>query len=133
MSAMAQAPIPGRPRVPQRHARTLLVERLDLCPVHAHPARHLGDALVEQGGQPHVEVEQARPGLVADAQQVGEALVDEEQRALAVALQECVGRDRGSHLDLGHGAGWDRRIRREPEHLLDAGDRGRPCSGRGSR
>ena len=116
------------PRLTQHRPRARLVERLHLPAVRAHASRHLRDPLVEHRGQLHIEVEQARPGLVADAQEVGEAPVDEKQRPLAPALQEGVGRDRRAHLHLRHGAGRDAFVRCEAEQVLDAGDRGVPVA-----
>ena len=50
--------------------------------------------------------------LVADAQRVGEAAVDHQQRALALALQQRVGGDRGAHLHRLDQPGRDRPVER---------------------
>jgi hypothetical protein len=49
--------------------------------------------------QHDVAVEDARPVLVGDAQRIAEAARDEERGALALALEQRVGRHRGAHLD----------------------------------
>ena len=42
--------------------------------------------------------EDLRPRLVADLERVAETLGDQQQRALALALEQRIGRDRGAHL-----------------------------------
>ena len=104
-------------------AGRVLVERLDLVAVDADAARDLHHALVEQGRQPDVEVEQARPALGADAQRVGEAAVDDEQRALALALEQRVGGHRRAHPHRVDRAGRDDRAGGQSEDLAYARDR----------
>ncbi len=104
----------------QRRAGAVEVERLDFRAVDPHAPADLGDALVQQRRQGDGEVEQAGAGLVADAQRVGEAAVDEQQRALALALQQRVGGDRRAHLDGVDGARRDRLGRPEAQHRPDA-------------
>ncbi len=67
--------------------------------VGAHALVDLDDALVEHVRFDDVLREDFRPRLVTDAQRVAEALGDQKQRALALALEERVGCDRGAHLD----------------------------------
>ena len=98
-----------------------LVQRLQLLPVHIHPSADLHHPLVQHRGQANGQVEQPGPGLVADAQQVGEAAVDHQQGALAAALQQRVGGHRGAHLHRLHQPRRDRRRRRQPQHGADAG------------
>jgi hypothetical protein len=105
-------------------ARRILVERLDLVAVDADAPADLDGALVEHRREPDREVEQARPGLVADAERVREAAIDDEERALPLALEQRVRRDRRPHLHGVDGAGRDRRVRRDAEHGPDPGDRG---------
>ncbi len=62
--------------------------------------------------------------LVADLQPIGEALGDEEQRALALALEQCVGRDGSAHLHRPDGAGRDRRAGGKSDEIADALDGG---------
>ncbi len=56
------------------------------------------DALVERLGQHDLASEQLGPVLVADAQRVGEALGDDQERAFAFALQQRVGGNGGADL-----------------------------------
>ena len=63
-----------------------LVQGFEFGAVRRHAPADLRRPLVQQVGQAHVEVEQARPGLVADPQQVGQAAVHQEQHPLAPAL-----------------------------------------------
>ena len=121
---MATARMPAARPACKRHAGGGLVERLDLLAIDRDAAADLGDALVQQVGQADVEVEQPRAGLVADAQQVGKAAVDQQQDALALAFQQGVGGDRGAHLHRLDRAGRDRGAGGHAEDLADAGDGG---------
>ena len=114
----------GGVRLAQGGTGRRLVQRFQFRPVHADAAADLGHPLVQQRRQPHVEVEEARPGLVADAQHVAHAAADQQQHALAPAFQQGVGGDGGAHLHRLDGAGRQRRIQGEAEHLADAGHRG---------
>ena len=107
-----------RMRLPQRRAGAVLVQRLDLRPVRGDAPADLGHALVQQVGQAHMEVEQARPGLVADAQQVAEAAVHQQQHPLA----------RGAPA----GRWWRRWCPSSPPRSCRAGS-GRRAEGRGRR
>ena len=75
-------------------------------------------------GQDDPALEQARPILVGDAQRVAKAACRHEQRRLALALEERVGRDGRSHLHRLDLRRRDRRRRRDAEQAADAGDRG---------
>ena len=109
-----------RLRRPQRRARRILVQGLDLPPLGVEPAADLGHALMQQRGQAHIQVEEARPRLVADARQVGEAPVQDQQHPLALALQQRIGGDRGAHLHRLDRPGRQRLARRQPEDRPDA-------------
>ncbi len=119
--AGGDAPLPRRR---EGRAGMRLVQRLDLVAVDAEAAADLHDFLVEQARQGDRQVEQPRPRLVADAQDVGEAAIDHQQRALALALQQRIGGDRGAHLHRLDRAGRNRRVGGQAEHALDAGDGG---------
>ena len=94
--------------------------------VRHHPLVHLDHPLVEHRGQHDLTVEEVGPRLVADTQRIGEARGRDEQRAVALALQQGVGRDRRPHLDdIDLGAG-DRRARGDIHELANALDRGVP-------
>ena len=77
-------------------------------------------ALVQKRRQLDLPHEELGPVLVGDPQRVGEALGDDERRALALALEQRVGRDGGSHLHRADEAGRDRRARRQPQQLANA-------------
>ena len=72
-------------------------------------------ALVQHFGKHDVAVEQSRSCLSGDAQRIAEAARDDQQRALALALEQRVGGDRGAHLHAGHALRRDRFPRREPQ------------------
>ena len=94
--------------------------------VRHDPLVRLDHPLVEHRGQHDLTVEEVGPRLVADAQRIGEARGRDEQRAIALALQQGVGRDRRPHLDdIDLGAG-DRRARGDIHELANALDRGVP-------
>ena len=79
-----------------------LVQRLDPLAVRAHALLGLDHGAVEQLGQHDVAVEQARPVLVGDAQRIAKAARGDQQRRLALALQQRVGGHRGAHLHARH-------------------------------
>ena len=94
--------------------------------VGAHALVNLGDTLVEHVGLDDVLGKNLRPRLVADAQRIAEAPGDEEKRALALALKQRIGGDRGAHL---HRADLRRRyglLRRKPEQMANARHSGIP-------
>ena len=74
--------------------------------VRHHALVHLDHPLVEHRGQHDLAVEEVGPRLVADAQRIGEARGHNEQRAVALTLQQGVGCHRRAHLhDVDLGAG----------------------------
>jgi hypothetical protein len=87
--------------------------------VGAHALVHLDHALVEHVRLDDVPGEDFRPRLVADAQRVAEALGDEEQRALALTLEERIGGDRRSHLHGADARRCNRLAGLEAEELAD--------------
>ena len=110
----------GLQSVPDRR----LVEACDLGAVGTDAGRDLQHIGVEHGRKTNIEVEEARPRLIADAQQITEALVDDEQHGRAASLQQRVGGDRRAHAHLRDRAGRDRRSWQEAENIPDAGDCG---------
>src|SRR5262249_55299975 len=68
--------------------------------------------------------EDFRPRLVADAQRVAEPFGHEQERALALALEQGVGGDRRAHLDGADATRGDRRIACKAEQVADAVDGG---------
>ena len=88
--------------------------------VGADPFVDLGDPLIE-----HVRLddhlgEDVRARLMADLQGVAKALRDQEQRAVALALQQRVGGNRGAHLDAGDAARGDGGRGRQAHQVADA-------------
>ena len=77
---------------------------------------------VEQLGQDDVGVEQARPVLVGDPQGVAKAAGDDEQRRLALALEQRVGRHRRAHLHALDQRRRHRRVGRQAEQASNALD-----------
>ena len=94
--------------------------------VGAHPLVDLDDTLVEHVRLDDVLGKNLRPRLVADAQRVAKPLSDEQQRALALALQERIGGDRGAHLHRADPLARDSRAGRNPEEPANALDSGVP-------
>jgi hypothetical protein len=68
--------------------------------------------------------ENLRPRLVADAQRVAETLGGEKKRAVALALQQRIGRDRGAHLHRADPASGDWLASCKAEEIADALDGG---------
>jgi hypothetical protein len=96
------------------------VERPQHLALGGHPLVDLDHRLVEQLRQHDAAVEQPRPVLVGDAQRVGEAPGDRQHGAVALALEQRVGRDRRAHLDRGDRVRRDRVSGGDPEQLADA-------------
>ncbi len=108
----------------ERVPRGMFVQRFDLLAIDADASGNLHNLLVQHRRQGNGEIEQPRPGLVADPQRVGEAAVHHQQRALALAFEQRVGGNGGAHLHRFDGARRDRRIERNTKHRLDAGNGG---------
>ena len=92
----------------QRHAAVVLVQRPDHLAVGRDALVHLGHPRPEGGRPLDVQLEQARPVLLADGQRLAEAVRDHQQRRLAGVLQQGVGGHGGAHLDGGHMVGRER-------------------------
>jgi hypothetical protein len=88
--------------------------------VGAHPLVHLDDALEQHLGLDDVLGEDLRPVLVADAQRVTEAFRGHQQRAVALALQQRIGGDRGAHFHGADAARRDRLALLQAEQVADA-------------
>ena len=100
------------------------IERPDDVAVRADALVDLDDLLVQHRGQFDVSHEQLRSMLIADAQRVGEAARDDQHRAIALALEQRVGRDRRAHPHDFDRVGGNRLRRRDAEQLADALDGG---------
>ena len=91
----------AQPRIvrgPQAFAQMFLVDRLDHFALCRHALLRLDHAAVEQFRQHDSAVEKARPVLIGDAQRVPKTARGDQQRGLALALQQRVGGDRRAHL-----------------------------------
>ena len=84
----------------------------------------LHDIAIEDFRQPDMQVEKARAVLVADPELVGEAPCHHQQGALALALQQRVGRNRGAHPHRLDVLGRDRRIAFRAQYVANALERG---------
>ena len=73
--------------------------------VGTHALVHFEDALVEHFRLDDVAGKDLRPRLVADLEGVAKTLGDDEERALALALEQRIGRDRGAHFHFADHAG----------------------------
>ena len=104
----------------QRLAHRLDVHRRNDVAVRVQPFLDLDHVFIEQLGQNDVQVEQLRPVLVADPQQVAHALGDEQHRPVALALQQRVGGDGRAHLDRVDGTLGDRVALIQAQYLADA-------------
>ena len=101
-------------------AQAAFVERPLHRAVGAHPLVDLHDALVEHLRQHDLLGEDVGPRLVGDAQRVAKTLGDEQERPVALALQERVGRDRGAHLHRADRARGNGLAGLQREQLADA-------------
>jgi hypothetical protein len=104
--------------------RCVLVQRLDHLAVRAHPLLRLDHAAVQQLGQHDVPVKQARAVLVGNAQCVAKALGGDEQRGLALALQQRIGGHGGAHLHALHLRGRHGFAGLQTQQVANAGHRG---------
>src|ERR1700737_2764776 len=85
---------------------------------------YLDHPLIEHRRQLDPAHEKLGPVLVGDTQRVAKTARDRQHRTLAGALQQSVGRDRGTHLDGLDRALRDRRTRRKTEQLANPVNRG---------
>ena len=92
--------------------------------VGAHALVDLDDALVELLGQDDLLGEDIGPRLVGDAQRIAKSPGDQQQHAVALALEQRVGGDGRPHLDLADAAGRHGFASRDTEQFADALDGG---------
>ena len=134
ISTIATAAMP-RPRAAAKAARARgLVERLEFARRRTSTRPPISTtSSYSIAGRVMARSNRRGPRLVADAQRVGEAAVDHQQRALALALQQRVGGDRGAHLHRLDQPGRDRRVRAQARARRGCRRAPRRGSGRGSR
>ena len=116
----------AQPRVvcrPQALAQMPGVQRLDHLAGGAHAFLRFDHAAVEQLGQDDAAIEQARSVLVGNAQCVAKTARGDEQRRLALALQQRVGGHRGAHLHALDLLTGNRLARLQAQQMPDPGDR----------
>ena len=101
---------------PQRNDIRLLLHRA----VGAHALVGLDDTLVEHFRLDDVAGKNLRARLVADLERIAETPGGDEERTLALALEQGVGRDRGAHLHAADDARGNRRAWRDPDEIADA-------------
>jgi hypothetical protein len=130
MKTMATLRRPASKAACRLLAQMRLVQRLHHVAVRADALLGLDHAAVQQLGQHDVAVEQARAVLVGDAQRVAKAARGDQQRGLALALQQRVGGHRGAHLHALDLLGRDRLPGRRPSRWrMPATAASRYCSG----
>ena len=83
----------------ERGARGGKVERRLHAAVGAQALRHLGDACIEHRRLLYSAREDLWPRLIADLERVAEPFAHQQQDAIALALEQRIGGDRGAHLD----------------------------------
>jgi hypothetical protein len=88
--------------------------------VGAYALVHFDDTLEQHVGLDDVAGEDLRPRLVADPERVAETRRGQEERALALALEQRVGGDGGPHLDGRDRRRRDRFASRDSEEVADA-------------
>ena len=92
--------------------------------MRTHALLGLHHGAVQQLGQLDVAVKDARAVLVGDAQRIAKAACGDQQRGLALALQQRVGGHRGAHLHALHLIRRDRLAGFQAQQVADAGHRG---------
>jgi hypothetical protein len=117
--AEAFPPCPG-----QAGSRGSEVKRNQDIAIGGDALRHLDHAAVELFGQDDVTGEDLRARLIADTERVGKALRRDQDRGLALALQQGVGGDGGAHLHRIDPVGRDRIARRYSQQIADTLDGG---------
>jgi hypothetical protein len=86
-------------RGPQRFLGSGEIQRAHGLAMCAEALVDLDHTLIEHRRQLDPAHEKLGPVLISDTQRVAKTARDGQHRALAGALQQCVGRDRGTHLD----------------------------------
>ena len=105
---------------PQLCPRRVLVQGRQHLALGGEALVDLGDAFVQQFGQDNVALEQLGPVLIGDAQGVCEARGDDEDRPVALALEERIGRHGRAHLDRFDAVAGDGAAGRNAQDLADA-------------
>ena len=117
----ADAVVPGRA---QARLGAGQVERHHHVAMRADALVDLDHAVVEHRRQLDPAYEELRAVLVRDAQRVGETAGDQQRRALPLALEQRVGRDRRAHLHRVDDAGRNGRAGCQLQQFADTLHRG---------
>ena len=102
----------GLERIQQRR----LIEHIDHIAACRNPSRDLKNISIKRGRQLHIQREKIRPRLVADAQQIGIAPINQQQHPRALALQQGVGRDGCAKPHLGDDLRRNRCVASQTQH-----------------
>ena len=113
-----------RSRPAQRGAHGFRVRRRLYGSVGEHALVDLDHARVKQFGLLDRAGEDLRPRLIADLERIAEAARCDQERPLALPLQQRVGRDRRAHLDDPDRARRDRLARGQSDQAPDRLDCG---------
>ena len=73
--------------------------------IGAHALVDFDDPLIELFGKDDLLGEDIRSRLIGDLQCIAKTLGDEQEHAVALALQQSIGGDRGAHLDVADQSG----------------------------
>ena len=99
--------------------RSVEAQGFKLAAVGRQPPGHLQHAHL-QGSRPlDPQGKDVRPVLIADGQQIGEALIDQQQHRCAAVLQQGIGGHGSAESHLADQAGGNRRLRRQTQQLTD--------------
>ena len=104
MKTMATASMPSRWRCSIAGLMAARSSTLSTAPSARTRSSTSIDALVKLLGQDDLLGEDIGPRLVGDAQRVAKTLGDEQQHAVALALEQRVGGDGRAHLDVADAA-----------------------------
>ena len=115
---------PGVELVLHVGAQLLLVQRTPQFAARTNTLLRFHYRAVEQFGQHDAALKQAGPVLVGNPQRVAKAARGHQQCRLALALQQRIGGNRGSHLDTIDQLRGDGLMGRKPQQMANAGHRG---------
>jgi hypothetical protein len=110
--------------VPEFSREARLVECLYHFAVRSDSLVCLDHPRVQQFGQHDATIEQPGPVLIGDAKCVAKAARDHQHRRFALALEQRIGGDGGSHLHGVDPVDRDPGARRDTQQMTNAGKRG---------
>ena len=108
----------------QAPSRAVFIQGGDLCAVGVNPFSDFDHLLVQHFRQDNMPGKQVGTVLIADSQAIPKPLGGDKRGPVALAFQQCVGRDRGAHLHQRNRIGWNGRVAIDPEQIANALDRG---------